>query len=229
MTDSTPHPEITPRLRRWLFVEFTLLCIVLPTIIISMRLAPQMFLFLWGACAYCILAYRYTPGTRGEEVWRWKEVNWQSMKPILVRFAVSSVFMWVFITVYDPDRRYEIVLEKPDLYWKIMFAYPILSALPQEFIFCSFFFARYVFLLPKKSWLVAGSTLVFAYAHVLFINPVAPVLSLAAGYFFATTYAKHRSLALVTIEHALYGNMMFTLGLGWYFWGGALRQASMGG
>ena len=71
--------------------------------------------------------------------------------------------------------------------------------------------------------MIWASAIVFAYAHILFINPVAPVLSLLAGYFFASTYAKYKSLALVTIEHALYGNMIFTLGLGYYFWGGSVR------
>ena len=70
---------------------------------------------------------------------------------------------------------------------------------------------------------MAASSIIFAYVHVLFINPVAPLLTIIAGYFFASTFAKHKSLALVTIEHALYGNMVFTLGLGWYFWGRALH------
>ena len=70
---------------------------------------------------------------------------------------------------------------------------------------------------------MAAVTIIFAYVHIIFINPVAPLLTLIGGYFFTSTYAKHKSLALVTIEHALYGNMLFTLGLGWYFWGGTFH------
>jgi len=28
---------------------------------------------------------------------------------------------------------------------------------------------------------------------------------------------------LVSIEHALYGNTLFFLGLGWFFWGGSVN------
>ena len=71
--------------------------------------------------------------------------------------------------------------------------------------------------------MVLASSVVFAYAHVLFINPVAPTLSFIAGLIFASTYMKTRSLALVSIEHGLYGNAMFIIGLGWYFYSGSMR------
>ena len=106
-----------------------------------------------------------------------------------------------------------------------MLAYPVLSAVPQEFIFCSFFFARFATLFPSTKVMIAVSAIVFAYAHILYINPVAPTLSLIGGYIFASTYAKYKSLALISIEHALYGNALFTVGLGWYFFGGAVRSA----
>ncbi|MGQ0527507.1 MAG: hypothetical protein ACT4OY_05690 [Alphaproteobacteria bacterium] len=54
-----------------------------------------------------------------------------------------------------------------------------------------------------------ASAIVFAYAHVLFVNPVAPVFSFPGDLIFARTFAKHRSLALVTIGHGLYGNLLF--------------------
>jgi uncharacterized protein len=100
--------------------------------------------------------------------------------------------------------------------------YPILSALPQEIIFCSFFFKRYEPFFKSDRAMIIASALIFAYAHVLFINWIAPFLSLIAGFIFAGTFARTRSLALVTIEHGLYGNFIFFVGLGWYFYGGAV-------
>ena len=41
---------------------------------------------------------------------------------------------------------------------------------------------------------------------------------------FATTYQRYRSLALVCLEHAIYGCLIFTLGLGWYFYGAAWQR-----
>lgn len=82
--------------------------------------------------------------------------------------------------------------------------------------------ARYKPFFKSRKARVWASAIVFAYAHVLFINPVAPVLSFIAGLIFASTFAKTKSLALVTIEHSMYGLVLFAVGLGWYFWGGAL-------
>ncbi len=68
--------------------------------------------------------------------------------------------------------------------------------------------------------MMIASAVMFAYAHLLYINPVAPTLSLLGGLIFASTYLKTKSLALVTIEHGLYGNVLFLIGLGYYFYGG---------
>lgn len=70
--------------------------------------------------------------------------------------------------------------------------------------------------------MVIMSAIVFAYAHMLFINPIAPTFSFVAGLLFAVTYLKTKSLALVTVEHALYGNAIFVIGLGYYFYSGAV-------
>lgn len=56
--------------------------------------------------------------------------------------------------------------------------------------------------------------------HIIFRNPVAPLLTLPGGYLFATTYTRTRSLLITGIEHALYGDLVFTIGLGIYFYKG---------
>ena len=70
--------------------------------------------------------------------------------------------------------------------------------------------------------LVISSAIFFSITHILFLNFIAPILSFIGGLLFANTYNKHRSLLLVSIEHGLYGNTLFFIGLGWYFWGGSL-------
>jgi membrane protease YdiL (CAAX protease family) len=130
--------------------------------------------------------------------------------------------MTIFLFYYDPGKLFYILKEKPEIIPFLMVFYPVFSALPQEFIFCTFFFERYKSFFPTTQARIIASAIVFAYAHVLFINPVAPALSFIAGLIFAGTFAKTKSLALVTIEHSLYGVALFIIGLGWYFWGGAL-------
>lgn len=212
-----------------LAIEFFLLCIVLPSIIIIFRLAPFMFVFLWGACLFCFYIYRRHYFTNWRELWRWEAVTWVAMKPIIARWLLCSVGMIVFIYFYDPARMFGLVLERPHIIPFLLLMYPLLSALPQEFIFCSYFFKRFEPFFKTEQARVIASAIVFAYAHMLFINWVAPALSLIAGLIFARTYAQSNSLALVTIEHGLYGNSLFLVGLGWYFYGGAVAMSAAGG
>lgn len=205
-----------------LLLEFTLLCIVLPTIIITFRLAPFMFVFLWSTATLCWLIHKNTVYESLKRLWKWESVTWENMKPILLRFVICAVLMVVFVYFYSPDRLFYLPREKPYVVLFLLFLYPVLSALPQEFIFCTYFFDRFKPFFGQGLAMIIASAIVFAYAHVLFINWVAPTLSFIAGLIFAKTYAEHRSLALVTIEHGLYGNWLFIIGLGWYFYGGAV-------
>lgn len=205
-----------------LAVEFLLLCVALPTVIIVFRLAPYMFFFLWSAFAFCWSVYRVSYRPHLNNLWGWEKVTWANMKPILIRWIICCCGMLIFTYFYDPEKLFYMIREKPKFVPFLMVLYPIFSALPQEFIFCTFFFERYAPFFPKMNQKIIASAIVFAYAHVLFINPVAPVGSLIGGLIFAHTFARHKSLALVTIEHGLYGNALFLIGLGWYFWAGGV-------
>lgn len=211
--------------RYFLILEFLFLCIGLPTVVIIYRLAPFMFAFLWGAALYTILVtYRSTCGSSFlRDMWKFDQINAANMRRIIPRFILSCIGMTIVIYVYDPGRLFGLFERLP--LWAVpllVLAYTFLSALPQEFIFCAFFFRRYKTFFATPLRIIMGSTIVFAYAHVLFINWVAPVLSLIAGIIFASTYARTKSLALVTLEHGLYGGFLFIIGLGWYFYGGAV-------
>jgi len=206
--------------KQFLVLEFILLCLAVPGYIILTRSAPFMFTFLWGATLYCLIIYRLFYYAGWKELWRFDAVTWENMKPILLRWVLAVMGMIGFLYFYNPAELFSLIKERPEIIPTIMLMYPILSALPQEFIFCSYFFRRYKPFFGDGKWIVLASTVIFAYVHILYINPVAPVLSFAGGLIFALTYVKHKSLALVTIEHALYGNALFLIGLGAYFYRG---------
>ena len=62
----------------------------------------------------------------------------------------------------------------------------------------------------------------FGLAHLFFANWIAPVLTALGGVIFARTYSRSGSTMLVSVEHSLWGNFIFTIGLGWYFYAGAI-------
>lgn len=204
----------------YLGIEFLTLCLVLPGIIIFGRHAPFLFAFLWGAALYGFLIMRYNHFVSYADIWRIGAVNAKNLKPIVLRWVLASIAMAAFMGWYDPGHIFYLPREAPHVLPYIILVYPFFSALPQEYIFCSFFFARYKPFFGRDKLMVLMSALVFAYAHVLYINPVAPVISFLGGLIFALTYRKTCSLALVTLEHSLYGITLFTTGLGWYFYSG---------
>lgn len=213
------------KIRIWPAIEFFCLCIGFPGLIVFGGYGKMMFLFLWSAAIYCALIYRINLHSRLRYIWHWDEVNWKNLRVILIRWLVACVAIYLFTLWYDPEKLFRLFEHGPVFIISLAFGYTLLSALPQEFIFCTFFFRRYAQFFGRHSpWIILASATVFGYAHALYANPVAPIVSFIGGLIFAHTYSKTRSLALITIEHGLYGMALFLIGLGHYFYSGAIGQ-----
>jgi membrane protease YdiL (CAAX protease family) len=77
-------------------------------------------------------------------------------------------------------------------------------------------------LFPNKLVFYALNAFCFGYMHIIFHNWVAVVLTIIGGFLFAVTYNKTRSTLLVSIEHSLFGCLIFTIGLGEFFYKGTV-------
>lgn len=170
----------------------------------------------------------YYAQTRGEgamgerHAWNWHAVNRANLLPMFVRFGICAMLLLLYTYIVKPDMLFSFVLAKPQVWAVVMLVYPLVSVVPQEIIFRRYMFVRFADLL-KPAWvMIAVSGIGFGFAHIIFNNWMAPLLCVAGGLIFAHTYHKTRSLALVCIEHALYGDLIFTLGLGRYFYHGAI-------
>ena len=130
--------------------------------------------------------------------------------------------LWGVMAAVEPGSLWYLPRERPGLWVAIMIFYPLLSVYPQEIIFRAWLFHRYRGALPRVWMRTAASTLAFGYAHVMFQSWVSIVLTTIGGFVFARTYARSRSTLVVAVEHALYGAVIFTVGLGRYFYLGAV-------
>lgn len=109
----------------------------------------------------------------------------------------------------------------PDLWLTIMAVYPLLSVLPQEVVYRTFFFHRYGPLFGRRRWTaIIVNAALFGFGHIIFGNWIAVAGTFLAGLLFAYRYDSTRSLWAVWIEHSLYGCLVFTVGLGRYFFTG---------
>jgi membrane protease YdiL (CAAX protease family) len=105
----------------------------------------------------------------------------------------------------------------------LVLVYSAISAPPQEFVYRKFFFERYRSLFNSPGRLILVNALSFGLGHAVYGNWIAPVLSTFGGLLFAYRYHRTGFTLVVGIEHALWGNFIFTSGIGWYFYSGAIQ------
>ena len=108
----------------------------------------------------------------------------------------------------------------PHRWLVVMVAYPLLSVLPQGIIYRALFFERYAPLFGRFA--PAAAVAVFYLAHIVFNNPYALALTLAGGLIFTMQYRRTGSLMFANLEHALFGNLAFSIGWGMYLHGGTM-------
>jgi membrane protease YdiL (CAAX protease family) len=99
-----------------------------------------------------------------------------------------------------------------------MLLYPVLSVYPQSIIYRAFLIHRYQPLFCSPQAIVLASATAFSFMHIIFHNPLAIWLTFVGGLLFACRYQKTGSLFVSSLEHALYGCLLFTIGLGRYFY-----------
>ena len=142
-------------------------------------------------------------------------LNWKpffkklSLKLLLIAF---TTFLFVFFT--EKEALFNVVINKPKLWVLILFIYSLFSVYPQELMYRTFFFQRYKELISNKSLFIFINATVFSLGHIFFRNTLVLVLTFFGGLLFAITYSKTKSTFLVSIEHAIYGSWLFTVGMG---------------
>ena len=206
-------------------LELFILGFFFPLTIVFFKLSQFILIFLWLVSIYAVLIiiFLYKDKISSKVLF---QINFKLNKSyilfIFIRWIFLSITLFLFTYYFFFNKLFLIQKNDMDLLYKIFIFYPFLSAFPQEFIFCTFFFIRYKSIFKSEKNLVYTSALIFCFAHIFSINWVAPLLSIFGGFIFANTFKKTKSLMIVTAEHSLYGNTLFALGLGWFFWGGSV-------
>lgn len=214
--------EVSPRRRAALAVEFVLLFVGIPLLFISRVLPPKPIPFLILISA--VTAWLLVKDKEFRPPHLFLVSGPQSLLlTILKRFAICAVLMFAGTYLIYPELLFEFALGRTNIWLALMVLYPVLSVLPQELLYRTFIFHRYRQLFPSDRLRIFASGLAFGFVHLLYGNWVALALSTIGGFFFAHTYASYRSLLLVSLEHAVYGQLVFTVGLGRFFFSGLLR------
>jgi len=144
-----------------------------------------------------------------------KGINWKRFwKNTVLKFVIIAILTTLFVFFTDKNMLFEIVRTKPLLWLFILFFYSVFSVYPQELLYRTLYFKRYKSLF-KSDWLfVFVNAIVFSLAHLMFKNTLVLMITFVGGILFSLTYMKTKSTLLVTIEHAIYGSWLFTVGMG---------------
>lgn len=144
-----------------------------------------------------------------------KGIEWKAfLKMIGIKFIVIALVTTAYVYLVDASKLFCVPRTDLKLFAIILCVYTFLSVWPQELIYRTFFFARYGSFFENKSLLIFVNAVIFSLAHFFLQNTLVTVLTFIGGLLFAYTFSKTKSTTLVSIEHALYGNWLFTVGLG---------------
>jgi membrane protease YdiL (CAAX protease family) len=204
-------------------LEFLLLFGLVPLAVRAWWPPAALVPLLWLAAAAVALFLRNDP-TCAAGRWRLaaRDVSPRELGVIALRGLAAAAALAALVRFAFPERWLALPTQRPWLWLAILALYPILSVYPQELVFRVFLFHRHRPALGGEWATVAASALAFGWVHVVFGNWLAVGLSVLGGALLADTYRRTRSLLLVSLEHTLYGQLVFTVGLGEFFYHGRM-------
>jgi uncharacterized protein len=202
-----------------LAAEFVFLFVLLP---LGFRFKPFPFPVipaLWLVAAYCLYQLLHDPGFDRKLLWNRTTLT-RLWPQVLLLFVSLALLIGSAVSLFHPERLFNLVRRTPLPWAAVMVLYPVLSVYPQGIVYRAFLFYRYRALFRHPLTKIVASALVFSFAHIIFRNPVAVSFTLVGGLIFAWRYSQSGSLFTSAFEHALYGCWMFTIGLGDLFYRG---------
>lgn len=206
---------------RWstslLALELALIFLLLPLAAVAglLEVAPLLAAVLLAL--YCWITLWRDPSFDRRALWNGGAVRGE-LRSILAFFAIGGLALGLGVLFFIPERLFELPRSRPVLWLLVMLFYPVLSVYPQELIYRAFFCHRYRRFFGSGWGMIAASATAFGSMHAIFGNWLAVVLTLIGGVVFTWRYLRTGSLAAVSLEHALYGQLIFTIGLGRFFY-----------
>ena len=206
----------------WLTLEMLIFFVATPIAVYSLlyHYRIPLFVLLLPVFLFFILfltldrsfAWRRTLGTG---------ISVKALASILAVFAFAGPAIALFAYYDVPERFLAFPRYSYDLWLTVMIVYPLISVTTQEIMYRVFFFHRYrpLFAGDRQAGIMLNAVL-FSFSHIVFQDVTTLIISFLGGLLFAWRYESSRSYWALILEHSLYGNLIFTVGLGRYFYTG---------
>jgi membrane protease YdiL (CAAX protease family) len=200
-----------------LWAEFLLLFIGIPLFMFfdtGFRL-PSVVLIPSLVFIFLILRYRTE--------FRWRElVAFRISRAQLVHDGITilicGILLLAVVLIWIPDKLLNLPRGNPMIWLAMSLFYPVFSAYPQEIIFRTYIFRRYRRIFPANWMVITASGIMFSFAHILYYHPISMILTLVGGLYLANVYRRTGSVLYAAIIHGILGMLVYTVGLGEFFW-----------
>jgi len=185
-------------------------------------LVPMSFIFnypFWAKMAIGLIGFAYVVyvllQVENNKFKISENLKWVAFwKQTFVKFLSMALLTILFVYFTNKAILFHYVINKPLLWLFFIIVYAFLSVYPQELVYRTFYFQRYKGLFKNNQIFVFINAVAFSLGHIFFKNGLVIVLTFLGGLLFAITYNKTQSTLLVSIEHAIYGSWLFTVGMG---------------
>jgi hypothetical protein len=189
--------------------EFSLLFIAIP-LLIYYRVLPNLPIrFLLAGALAAFLLLRRSPGFQTSELFSLANVA-SGPPPLFLRDASCLLSVGLAVRVIAPELLFSSPKRAPAFSALVMLHHPVLSVFPQELLCRAFLFRRNDPLFDNGWAMILASTFV----QIIFRYWLAVGLSVLGGLVFAVAFHSSKSLMLACLEHASFGNFLFTMGRG---------------
>jgi hypothetical protein len=210
---SQPCPGPSRR-RRW--TELALIFVVAPALV---SVGPRWWVLpaILGAGALALALLLADPTFPRRRLLGAGEARRAAPAVFLRAVAVCAGIFLLALALRGPGALFLLPRTHPRVWVAICLLYPLASVYPQELMFRTLFFHRYGPLFPRPGAALAANAVLFGWAHVIVHDATAMAITTIGGVLLASTYQRSRSTLLVALEHAIYGDFVFSVGIGGMF------------
>ncbi len=222
------HAQPRALRRVWLLLELCILYLGIPIVLFHLVHGEKLPLFILLPPVLLgfilVMLWDKTFLLRREMI---KGFGLYTLFSILAVFIIAGGMIAALVQQEMPRQFLSFPTQRPETWQRVMILYPLASVIVQELVYRTFYFHRYGPLFRDLPWLmIVVNGVLFGFAHVMFGNWVAVVGTAMIGMLLAYRYAETRSLWAVFIEHTLWGWLVFTVGLGGFFFTGHSNMAA---
>ncbi|MAJ45856.1 MAG: hypothetical protein CBC35_00890 [Planctomycetes bacterium TMED75] len=210
------------------FIELFVLFALLPMLLLGLkasgiRVAPLPIL--WLAMIGClVLLWRGGKSPAATPVGeRSRKNRSHALIEVVITVVVGSLLLLILYQAISDQPMFVFPRRNPGIWLIVLVLYPVLSVVPQGIVFRRWFVWRYRSILGTGTLMILVGAVCFGCSHILFGNVVAPLLTCIGGVFFMRTYLRSGSGWLADLQHALLGDIAFTIGYGQWLYAGPIN------